>query len=143
VRFRGKVIQPWTGEIVGDLLITRCRVSFLGDIELKTGDVVGSDLDVRGMNVSGKVFVFSEGRGSTVGSNVLFGLSRKGLAPRLLATCRPELITVSGAIFGGIPMVSNIDERIFDELRSGARVKACMVGSEAYIEEIFETTSGS
>jgi len=143
VRFRGKVIQPWTGEIVGDLLITRCRVSFLGDIDLKTGDVVGSDLDVRGMNVSGKIFVFSEGRGSTVGSNVLFGLSRKGLAPRLLATCRPELITVSGAIFGGIPMVSNINERIFNELRSGTRVKAYMMGSEAYVEDIPQAISRS
>jgi predicted aconitase with swiveling domain len=67
VRFRGRVIQPWTGDIVGDLLITRCRVSFLGDIDLKTGDVVGSDLDVRGMNIHDKVFVFFAGRGSTVG----------------------------------------------------------------------------
>lgn len=136
MRFRGEIIQPWTGEIVGDLLITQCRVSFLGDIDLQTGNVVGSDLDIRGMNISNKVFVFPEGRGSTVGSNVLFGLSKRGLAPRLLATCKPELITISGAIFGCIPMISNIDEKIFVELKSGTRVRVRIQRGKAYIEDI-------
>jgi len=136
MRFRGEIIQPWTGEIVGDLLITQCRVSFLGDIDLQTGNVVGSDLDIRGMNISNKVFVFPEGRGSTVGSNVLFGLSKRGLAPRLLATCKPELITISGAIFGCIPMISNIDEKIFVELKSGTRVRVRIQKGKAYIEDI-------
>lgn len=136
MRFRGKVIQPWTGEIVGDLLITRCRVSFLGDIDLKTGNVIGPDLDVKGMNISNKIFVFPEGRGSTVGSNVLFGLSKRGLAPGLLATCRPEPMTISGAIFGCIPMISNIDEKIFQELKNGTRVRVYRTVSGAYIEDI-------
>lgn len=129
-------MQSWIDDIVGELLITPCRISFLGDIDLKTGGVIGPDLDVRGMNISGKIFVFSEGRGSTVGANVLFGLSKRGLAPKLLATCKPELITVSGAIFGCIPMISNIDRKIFNELKSGTMVRVQREENEAYIEDI-------
>ena len=122
--FRGKVIQPWEGEIIGRLLITNSKISFLGDVDTSTGTIVGADLDIKGQNIRGKILIFSESRGSTVGSNVLYSLSRNGLAPKLIGTRRAEPITISGAIFGGIPMVSLQGEEVFKELRNGDILRA-------------------
>ncbi|MDQ1279653.1 MAG: mevalonate 5-phosphate dehydratase small subunit, partial [Thermoproteota archaeon] len=110
MKFSARVIQGWTGEISGEALITRSKVSFLGDIDINTGEIVGPDIDIKGENIKNQVLIFIEGRGSTVGSNVLYGLSKKGLAPKLIGTCRAEPITISGAIYGEVPMISNLSE---------------------------------
>lgn len=136
--FRGRVIQGWSGEIRGKVLITRSKISFLGDIDLDTGKVVGTDLGIKGESISSKILIFQEGRGSTAGSNVIYGLSRRGLAPKLIATRRAELITISGAIFGEVPMISNIDEKIFDFLDNGNEAKAYIKDNTACIEEVSE-----
>ena len=134
MRFTTKVIQGWDGQIEGALVVTRMKISFFGDIDPKTGDVVGVDLDIRGENIADKIFVFSEGRGSTVGSNVLYGLAVNGRAPKLIATERAEFITISGAIYGAIPMVSHLSPDAFDFLTTGTIARAYVLGDVAYVE---------
>lgn len=136
MKYLAKVIQGWVGEINGEVLITRSKVSFLGDIDINTGEIVGPDIDIKGENIKNKVLIFPEGRGSTVGSNVLYGLSKKGLAPKLIGTCRAEPITISGAIFGEVPMISNLTEDIFNHIRNRDRVKISSSNKEAYVEII-------
>jgi predicted aconitase with swiveling domain len=136
MRFKVKVINGWKGEIVGDVLITEARISFLGDVDMKTGIIVGEDIDIKGQNIKDKVLIFREARGSTVGSNVLYGLAIRRLAPKLIATLHPELITMSGAIFGEIPMVSDIPKEVFKNLRLGDVVRAWIEGGNAYIEKL-------
>jgi uncharacterized protein len=135
MRFNAKVIQGWNKDIVGEALVTRSKISFLGDIDSTTGNIVGSDIDIKGENIKDKILIFPEGRGSTVGSNVIYGLSKRGLAPKLIATCRAEPITISGAIYGEIPMVSNLSEEIFSKIKNHNIVKVTIVGSEAFIEK--------
>jgi len=134
--FKAKIVQPWPSDIIGEALITRSKISFLGDVDAKTGELVGADLDIKGRNLTGKILIFPEGRGSTVGSNVLYGLARNGLAPKLIVTCRTEAITISGAIFGGIPMVSSISDAVFDEVQSGDIMRASIQGSCAVLEKL-------
>jgi hypothetical protein len=134
LRFKTKVIQGWEGEIKGELLVTRMKISFFGDIDQKTGEVVGADLDILGENIADKIFVFSEGRGSTVGSNVLYGLARYGFSPKLIVTERTELITISGAIYGEIPMVSSLPAEAFDFLKTGAFTRAYIIDEFAYLD---------
>lgn len=133
--FRAKIIQEWKGEITGEVLITRSKISFLGDVDLNTGMIVGQDIDIKGECIHDKIFIFSEGRGSTVGSNVLYGLAKKGLAPKLLATCRSELITISGAIMGGVPMISNLNEEVFEAFKTGDSIKVFVMNGHAYLEK--------
>jgi len=103
----------------GEILITQSKISFLGDVDMDTGEIVGKDLDIFGESLSNKILIFSEGRGSTVGSNIIYGLAIKGLAPKLIITCNIELITVSGAIFGDIPMIICQNEKIFNKFKNG------------------------
>lgn len=135
-RFRGKIIQGWQGEITGEALVTKSKVSFLGDVDMKTGMVVGKDIDIFGQNMTGRVLVFPESRGSTVGSNVLYGLAVGGHAPKLIITLRAEPVTISGAIFGSIPMVTEVSDEIFASLRTGDRVRSRVEGKEALLEVI-------
>jgi len=134
--FKAKIVQPWPGNIIGEVLITCSKISFLGDVDAKTGELVGADLDVKGRSLTGKILIFPEGRGSTVGSNVLYGLARNGLAPKLIGTCKAESITISGAIFGGIPMVSSIDEAVFKEIKNGDILNAHIQDNCAILEKI-------
>jgi len=134
MKFNAKVIQRWKNGIVGEVLITRSKISFLGDVDAGTGKIIGSDIDIKGETVKDKILIFPEGRGSTVGSNVIYGLSRKGLAPKLIATCRAEPITISGAIYGEVPMVSNLSEKIFDQVKNHAKASVTIANGEALIE---------
>lgn len=134
MKFKAKVIQGWEGRIEGEVLVTRMKISFFGDIDQSSGEVVGGDLDIKGEKIKGKIFVFAEGRGSTVGSNVLYGLAKNGLAPKLMATERAELITISGAIYGEIPMISNLSQEAFQSLKKGDWARAYIIDGVAYLE---------
>ena len=133
--FKGRVIQEWYGDLVGEILITKSKISFLGDVDQKNGRVVSPDLDIKGKCISNKILIFEEGRGSTVGSNILFGLSKRGIAPKLIATCRAEPVTISGAIFGNIPMITDLDDEIFKNLKNGEHVKVYIQRNEACLEK--------
>lgn len=136
MKFKVAIIQDWEGDIHGEILITHNRISFLGDVDQRTGTIVGGDLDIKGEVITDKILIFSEGRGSTVGSNVLYGLAKHGIAPKLLVTHRAELITVSGAVYGQIPMVSQLPLEAFHFLRSGDIVKAYIHNAIGYLERI-------
>jgi hypothetical protein len=106
---------------------------------MDTGKIVGKDLDIFGENLSNKILIFSEGRGSTVGSNILYGLAIKGLAPKLIITSKVELITISGAIFGDIPMIICQDENIFSEFKNGDLVNINTIDNGLCIVRLIES----
>jgi predicted aconitase with swiveling domain len=134
MKFEVAIIQEWEGDIYGEILITPRRISFLGDIDQQTGTIVGSDHDIQGETIKDKIFIFPEGRGSTVGSNVIYGLAKQGFAPKLLVTHRAELITISGAVYGQIPMASQLSLDAFKLLRIGDIAKAYIQDERGYLE---------
>ncbi|MEM2964741.1 MAG: DUF126 domain-containing protein, partial [Candidatus Bathyarchaeia archaeon] len=69
--------RPIVGGIgVGEALVSSKAISFLGGVDPKTGTVVDETLDINGANVKGKVLVFPNSKGSTVGSYVIYALKR-------------------------------------------------------------------
>ena len=67
---------------------------------------------------------------------MIYGLAKQGYAPRLLVTHRAELITISGAVYGQIPMVAQLSLDAFQLLRLGDTVKAYIQDGIGYIERI-------
>jgi hypothetical protein len=55
------------------------------------------------------VLVFPRGKGSTVGSYVLYGLAKNGVAPAAIVNEATETIVATGAILGEIPCVDSLD----------------------------------
>jgi len=116
VILEGRPVAPGRGE--GRALASAKPMSFLGGVDRETGVVTDPTSDIRGENVLGRVLSFPHGKGSTVGSYVLYGLAKRGRGPAGIVNERTEAIVATGAILGGIPLVDGIDVSL---LRTGDR----------------------
>jgi predicted aconitase with swiveling domain len=59
--------------------------------------------------VSRRVLVFPTGKGSTVGSYILYRLKQNGAAPAAIVNAESEPIVAVGAIISEIPMVDMVE----------------------------------
>lgn len=80
-------------------------ISFLSGVDPETGIIVEKGHPLQGMGITGTVLAFPYGKGSTVGSYVLYALSRNGHAPAAIVNTEAEAIIATGAIIGRIPMI--------------------------------------
>jgi len=119
VIFRGRGIAK--GCASGELLVSPEPISFLSGVNPDTGVVVEKGHPLEGQNISGRVIAFDYGKGSTVGSYVLYALSKNGHAPAAIVNTEAEPIIVVGAIMGGIPMIDRIGFPV-TQLKSGIQV---------------------
>jgi hypothetical protein len=107
LRLKGRVI--YSGEAEGEALVTSQPISFYGGVDPASGEVIERGHELQGECVKGKVLVFPHGKGSTVGSYILYRLSKSGVAPSAIINERCETIVAVGAIISGIPCVDMID----------------------------------
>ncbi len=134
MRFYGKVINGWNGEIAGKALVSRKRISFLGDVDPLTGRIRAPDSDIYGEKITGRILIFRGGRGSTVGAMVIYSLKKNNKAPLAIITLETDPVIVSGVIFSNIPAVSEINEEVFDQIKTNDLVKIYISGKRAVIE---------
>lgn len=104
--FVGRVIKAGTAE--GEALVSSEPVGFLGGVDGETGVVTERGHPLEGRCVAGKVLVFPTGKGSTVGSYVLYQLVAAGRAPAAIVNAESEPIVAVGAIIAEIPMVDRV-----------------------------------
>ena len=97
------------GRARGKALVCNKALSFLGGVGPLTGVIQDTDQAVRGENVADRILVFPRGRGSTVGSYVVYELKCNGLAPAGIVNIEAETIVATGAIMSRIPMVDRVD----------------------------------
>jgi predicted aconitase with swiveling domain len=105
----------------GELLVSPAPISFLSGVDPETGIIVERDHPLQGKCITGKVLAFPYGKGSTVGSYVLYALSRNGHAPAAIINEEAEPIIVTGAIISRIPMVDRIGIPV-TKLKNGVRI---------------------
>jgi predicted aconitase with swiveling domain len=84
-------------------------MSFYGGIDAETGRVIEKGHELEGQCVKDRILVFPQGKGSTVGSYVIYGLARNGVAPAALVNRVTETIVATGAILAAIPCVDGIE----------------------------------
>lgn len=107
------------GAGTGPLLVTDAPISFLGGVDPTTGVVIEAGHPLEGQSIAGRVLAFPHGKGSTVGSYVLYGLARNGVAPAAIVNEEAETIIAAGALIAGIPLVDR-PERPIAALPDGA-----------------------
>jgi predicted aconitase with swiveling domain len=110
------------GSARGPALVTKDAISFLGNVDARTGMVVDPGHELFGQCIAGKVLIFPGGKGSTVGSYVIYQLKKRGLAPAAMINIRSEPIVAVGAIISGIPLVDRVPEEIL-QVSSGTLVE--------------------
>ncbi len=107
MRLSARRISPGTAE--GTALVSAAPFSFVGGADPVTGIVQDAASGCAGDALAGRVFAFPHGKGSTVGSYVLYGLAKRGVGPAAVVNERAEAIVATGAILAGLPMVDGVD----------------------------------
>lgn len=118
MRMKGRVI--YEGKAEGMALVSSSPMSFYGGVNPDTGEIVERESELRGQSVKNKVLVFPHGKGSTVGSYVLYRLAKNGVGPSAIVNSKCETIVAVGAIISEIPCVDMID---ISKIKTGTRVR--------------------
>ena len=116
----GRVIK--VGQAEGEALVSPEPIGFFGGVDPETGVVIEPGHPLEGQCVAGRVLVFPTGKGSTVGSYILYRLKKNGVAPAAIINAESEPIVAVGAIISEIPMVDQIDT---EQINSGDVVQVC------------------
>jgi predicted aconitase with swiveling domain len=114
---KGRMISP--GKAEGGAIVTSEPIGFYGGIDIKTGVVIEKGHPLEGQKVTGKILVFPCGKGSTVGSYVVYGLKKNGVAPAGIINKETETIVATGVILAGIPCVDKIE---IEKIKNGDTV---------------------
>ena len=130
MKIKGRSISK--GVSSGKALISRQKISFLGAVDPTTGIIVDTSLAVYGKEITNRVLIFPGGKGSTVGSYVIYQLKKHGKSPCALINRRADTIVAAGAIIAEIPAVDSLEIDPIEGIRDGEEV--LVNGTEGYIE---------
>ena len=114
---QGRTISP--GIVEGEALVSKEPIGFYGGVDAKTGIYIEKGHELEGKSVKGKILVFPCGKGSTVGSYVIYGLAKNNQAPLAIVNKETETIVATGAILAGVPCVDKIP---VEKISTGDRV---------------------
>jgi len=104
---KGRIISR--GIAKAEALVTSQPISFYGGVNPDTGIVVEKGHELEGKSIKGKILVFPNGKGSTVGSYTLYRMKKNNVAPAGMINKECETIVAVGAIISDIPCVDKID----------------------------------
>ncbi|MFO7872280.1 MAG: DUF126 domain-containing protein [Candidatus Undinarchaeales archaeon] len=108
------------GKAEAEAIVSPEPISFYGGVDPETGKVVEKGHPLENKSITDKVLVFPQGKGSTVGSYIIYSLKKNGKAPAAIINKETETIVAVGAIISEIPMVDKVD---ISKIKTGDKVK--------------------
>jgi len=111
------------GKAEGEAVVTRQPVSFLGGVNPDKGIVVEKGHELEGQSLTGKVFIFPHGKGSTAGPYIIYAMAKRKTAPAAMINVEAEPIIAVGAAMGNIPLVDRLDPNPLEAIATGDYVK--------------------
>ncbi|OYT43318.1 MAG: hypothetical protein B6U88_01295 [Candidatus Aenigmarchaeota archaeon ex4484_56] len=102
----------------GEAIILNDSFGFYGNIDMKTGIIIEKGNPLEGMSIKDKVFIFPNGKGSTVGSYIIYGLKKNKVAPSAIINLETETIVATGVILANIPCVDKPEENILNIIKN-------------------------
>ncbi len=96
VSLKGRAVVP--GAAQGLAVVSQEPISFWGGVSPNSGEVIDRRHDRSGAILTGKIFVFPTGKGSSTGSAVLMESIRNGTAPAAIINYKVDPILALGAI---------------------------------------------
>ena len=104
---KGRPIVP--GHVKGRALVSRMPISFLGGVDPNTGVIIERNHDLKGRSLKDKILCFPHGHGSTVGSYVIYSITKRNVGPKAIINVRADPVVVVGAVIADIPMMDQVD----------------------------------
>ena len=121
-----------SGRAEGPALVANEPVSFLGDVDIKSGRIVGDLPSARNASVKGTVLVFPYTSGSAGAWRFLYQLYKHANhTVALLTQTVPDPSVVQGAILAGIPIACAPEEPL--EVANGTRIQLEVEGERSII----------
>ena len=121
ITLRGRKVIGGLAE--GEAVVTKEPVSFLGGVNPDKGVVVERGHELEGQSITGKIFVFPHGKGSTAGPYIIYAMAKRKTAPVAMINVEAEPIIAVGAAMGNIPMVDRLDKNPLEVIATGDHVK--------------------
>jgi predicted aconitase with swiveling domain len=131
-----KVRQIVRGSVIAEAIVCPDSFSFLGDVDMDSGEIIAEGNPNKGKNLKGKVLVYKETKGSSGGCVVLMTLAGRGMAPAAIVTMKPaDYNMTEGAILAKVPFVCEPDRDLLSEIKTGQIVR---VEADAGTVELME-----
>ena len=121
IQLFGRTVVP--GIANGRAIVSAQPLSFFGGVDPNDGVIIERGHDLEGKKVTGKILVFPHGKGSTVGSYVIYGMKKKGTAPAAIINIDTEPIIAAGCVLGEIPLMDKLNENPIEVIKTGNFVK--------------------
>jgi predicted aconitase with swiveling domain len=112
------------GRAKGTALVSKEPLSFWGGFSASTGEIIDRRHRRSGAIVTGRIFVFPKGKGSSTASAILLDSIRAGTAPAAIINLKTDPILALGAIVAeemygrSLPIVV-LEEDAFHSIREG------------------------
>ncbi|MEA2053250.1 MAG: DUF126 domain-containing protein [Euryarchaeota archaeon] len=132
MKIKGRSISK--GTATGKVLLSKQKISFLGAVDPLTGIIVDKSLDIYGKNITNRILIFPGGKGSTVGSYVIYQLKKHGKSPCAMINRRSDTIVAVGAIIAEIPVVDSLEIDLIEAEQIKDDMEVLVNGTEGYIE---------
>ncbi|MCK9152615.1 DUF126 domain-containing protein [Methanobacterium alcaliphilum] len=110
------------GKASGEAMVSQDPISFLGGVNPDTGEVIDPKHQLKGEIIKDKILIIPGGKGSTVGSYVIFQMAKNKTSPKAIICLKAEPIIATGAIMANIPMVDQVEGDIMG-LSSGLQIE--------------------
>ena len=118
MELKGRTISKGVAE--GEAITTTQPISFYGGVDPNTSEIIEKGHELQGKKVKGKILVFPNGKGSTVGSYTLYRMKKNSTAPAGIINKECETVVAVGTIISEIPCVDGID---ISKLKTGDIVR--------------------
>jgi predicted aconitase with swiveling domain len=121
------------GKTEGEALVTRQHISGWGGIDPRTGRIIETRHELRGVSFAGKVLVFPGAKGSSGWSNQFHLARLMGVAPAAMLFNETTTKVALGAVVVRAPAMTDFDRDPLDLIETGDWVK---VDADAGIVEV-------
>lgn len=121
IRLTGRGVV--SGRAEGLAIVTVQPISFFGGFDSERGIVIERGHELEGEKATGRVLVFPGGKGSTVGSYVIYAMKKRGTAPAAMINVETEPIIAVGCILAEIPLIDKLNEDPIKTIKTGDFVK--------------------
>ena len=121
ILLRGRKVIGGLAE--GEAVVTKEPVSFLGGVNPDKGVVVERGHELEGQSITGKIFIFPHGKGSTAGPYIIYAMAKRKTAPVAMINVEAEPIIAVGAAMGNIPLVDRLDKNPLEVIATGDHVR--------------------
>ena len=126
------------GKAKGKLLLSKKPINFLGMVNTQSGEITNASNGFDVQNLNGKILVFPNSIGSSVGAYTIYTLKNNNVAPSgIICTNKVDITTASGCAISNIPLAF-IDNQRYNDLVNSMKT----LGKNKEIEITLDTEEG-